>query len=1010
MDRKVFADPGLEYRGVTLWMLNDKLERDEIAKQVRDYYEAGWGALITRTFNGLRTPYLSEEWMAIIEEILARARGYGIKVWLQAGYMPSGIPDLPPEHTHKVLVRKAKGEAPEEGEVLVRQEGDYAYYRRPFAHVLDLLSQEAVEAYLRMAYEEPWWERFGNEFGKTVETVWVDEPHFRPPLLPWNDELPKVFAAQWGYPLEEHVAALYAPVGDYQQVRHHYWRTVVDMFMGAYFAGVSRWCAAHRVKFGGHAMGEDSLYRQICWTGAAMRCYEYMHLPGIDHLTLSLTWPNGNKFIYTPKQCASVANQLGWKEILAEMYGVSSQRISFEERKMLGEWLMLLGINYRCYHGSFYSMRGVRKRIYTPHLSYQQPWWPDNRLIADYFARLSYVLRQGQYRADALIVHPVESAFCVFDPHYREESERREAGKPPRRPLGPPPMEALNQSLQMASENLLEIHRGFEYGDEHLIGRYGKVVADGLAVGEMTYPVVILPSVITLRRSTVDLLNAFLDEGGTVLAVGDLPTRVDGREEEAIHAFNRRLRRVANTRQALKAAMDELVPSSIEVVGHSDGPDIWVHERRLDGARAFFLANTARVEGLKTGQDESVEAEVRIRGRGKLEEWDLRMGEVKLIPQRKEGEFIVTRLPFPAVGSHLLVLQEKEAPVEIPTRERTVVCTKDLPSSYRIRRHDPNALTLDFCRYRQGEGAWSEPLPVIAVQEILEDEGYVGPVALQFHFRVEDKPRDIRLVVEDAEEYEIKVNGQAVAYTGLPYYMDRSFHPVNITPQVQLGENVIELARHFKPTATAAFHLGSLFITHTGVELESIYLIGDFAVRGERSPRKAKCRCVRLVGDFALTQEEEACDGDLVAAGYPFFAGRLSLVSTVQLELPAPGEKVFLTLPNLDLPLAKVKVNRQEAGAVIWQPYQVEITPLVRDGENTVEIELVTSLRNLLGPHHRRDGERDDTWGNPHFSGRASAGRDWYMRREDESVDWTDDYFVMEWGLQGPVSITYVRE
>ncbi len=59
MERTEFADPGPAYRGVTLWMLNDRLDPDEIVRQLDGFKAAGWGAVITRTCNGLRTPYLS---------------------------------------------------------------------------------------------------------------------------------------------------------------------------------------------------------------------------------------------------------------------------------------------------------------------------------------------------------------------------------------------------------------------------------------------------------------------------------------------------------------------------------------------------------------------------------------------------------------------------------------------------------------------------------------------------------------------------------------------------------------------------------------------------------------------------------------------------------------------------------------------------------------------------------------------------------------------------------------
>ena len=91
------------------------------------------------------------------------------------------------------------------------------------------------------------------------------------------------------------------------------------------------------------------------------------------------------------------------------------------------------------------------------------------------------------------------------------------------------------------------------------------------------------------------------------------------------------------------------------------------------------------------------------------------------------------------------------------------------------------------------------------------------------------------------------------------------------------GENVIELARVFEPPSKAQFMLQRLFHTHTGVELESIYLIGDFAVRCAISDGPARERCVRVAPHLALTAEPAACAGDLATAGYPFFAGRLAL-------------------------------------------------------------------------------------------------------------------------------------
>jgi len=48
----------------------------------------------------------------------------------------------------------------------------------------------------------------------------------------------------------------------------------------------------------------------------------------------------------------------------------------------------------------------------------------------------------------------------------------------------------------------------------------------------------------------------------------------------------------------------------------------------------------------------------------------------------------------------------------------------------------------------------------------------------------------------------------------------------------------------------------------------------------------------------------------------------------------------------------RVIVNGNEASILGWKPYRVDITKYIQDGRNSVEVEVVNSLQNLLGPHH----------------------------------------------------------
>ena len=1002
MEPRDFKDPGNEHRGVTLWMLNDRLERDELVRQLNEINGAGIGAVITRTFNGLRTEYLSDEWMTSLRAITDRAAELGMRVFFQAGYMPSGMPDLPPESAHHVLAVAGAGDVGE-GDVVIADSGDRKFVERTRPHVLDMFNTAAVREYVKAAYEKTWFASFGDQFGNVIGSVWVDEPHFNPPNLPWGDVLTARFKESWGYAIEDCAPSLFEDVGEFRKVRHHYWRTVTELLLRGYFTEVSEWCEKHSVEFSGHLMGEDTLPAQISFTGACMPLYEKMQLPGIDHLTLSLNWShwtreNAYRFVMTPKQCSSASNQLRDGRALAEMYGVSTQGITFEDRKWISDWFSILGINVRCLHGTFYSLRGRRKRIYAPHLSYQQPWWSKNRLISDYAARVSYALRQGTFAADVLVLHPVESAYTAFTPMTKQGYHHDAT---------PPEVAKMNASLCGLSENLMMIHRGFEYGDEHIMAEHGAVDGASLRVGKMAYRVVALPSVATLRASTIDLLTRFMDAGGVVLAAGEMPTLIDGVEDARTNEFNARLTRVANEPAALASALRAAVAPDVTLEVATGAENVWLHERALGEKTIVFLANTSRTE--------TVDAEVRIRGAGKLEEWDAGTGEVRPLGARVEDGATVVELAFPPVGSHLVVLDRSAGAADAGATPRAAGRVSTVEGAWRIERRDPNALTLDFCRLKKGDGAFGDVIPVVAVQQILqEDDPYEGPITLQFAFDVESVPKSLKVAIEDADAYGIVVNGNAVSYEGLRYYVDRSFLPVDITAHVREGANTIELTREFRALKRPSFGLARLYANVPGTEIESVYLVGEFATKGTVSKNAQRPQSVRYAPGFVVCAEPETTRGDLVADGYQFFAGTVELVASVDVT-KGDGERVALRMPGLRCCVAEAIVNGTSAGTVAWQPNEIDITDAVKAGANEIRIRLTNTLRNLLGPHHRPLVEEEHNWGEVAYSGRfcrhtGATYPKWYVDRSKETDAWTDDYYFVRFGLYEPPQIVVEEE
>ena len=67
--------------------------------------------------------------------------------------------------------------------------------------------------------------------------------------------------------------------------------------------------------------------------------------------------------------------------------------------------------------------------------------------------------------------------------------------------------------------------------------------------------------------------------------------------------------------------------------------------------------------------------------------------------------------------------------------------------------------------------------------------------------------------------------------------MAKAFETVSL-PDTLPGENTIEITRDFVPLTKIRRKISSLFETRHGVELESVYLIGDFAVKMAQMPER----------------------------------------------------------------------------------------------------------------------------------------------------------------------------
>jgi len=1008
MNVKDFKDPGKKYRPSPFWSWNDALSPEELSWQVREFADKGFGGYFMHSRVGLATAYLSEEWMKCIKACLETGKKVGTESWLyDEDKWPSGFAGgFVPEKGDKYRSKFVHFEETKKEDLTkdLKDTSVLAIYEIEFSsptamksfkriHKLsdlrgkgkilkfkvcviaknnwhngesyvDLLNPEVTEEFLRVTHEA-YAKKFKKDFGEYMPGIFTDEPNYATgKVCPWTENFAEYFLRHNNYDILEKLPLVIYDGEGCQKVRYDLWRTITLRFIEAWTIPYAKWCEKYGLMMTGHYLEEDTLSSQIRVIGAAMPHYEHMQLPGIDHLGRNI------RDALTLKQCSSVAHQFGKTRILSEIFGTSGQCMTFEDQKWIGDFHLALGITFFCPHLSLYTMKGDAKRDWPPTFSYHQPYWNFFRLINDYHSRGGYLCSQGKFCADILLLHPIGSAWANFT----AIAEGHET-----------PVWKYHNALVRLQDDLLALHRDFDYGDEIIISRHGRVRGKEFIVKKGRYKTVIVPPSLTWARTTVSLLKKFLDAGGKVIFVGETPTMVDGwscsrcnRKITAILEHSNTIK-VKPQKEDVAQVLDEVLPRTVSVVdekGNEIG-DILVHHRVVGKRHILFLANTSRTNKYSATVVLSVE--------GKVTEWDLCTGDIVPVDATIQQGKTVIRTEFYPVGSHAFVIDSTQ---KLKTRQLSLVkkaeeITMRLPDEWMFSRLHLNSLTLDTCKYSLEGGKWTEYMPVWkARREIWRETGlgsYIGiqpwalirkkikpqkayRLQLQTKFKSEVKDKKIYLVIEKASIWNLRVNGKVFSTYVEDWYWDKQFGKIDISKAVQIGENVVELSGKFD----------------IDTPIEDMYLIGDFGVKKLSDT------------EFILTDEPKILkSGDWNGQGYPFYAGTMCYKTTFDLESePKNGERILIRLPEAKGTLFLVKVNDAKKMPILWRPLEADVTDFVKKGKNELTIEVVSSLRNTFGPLHNK-------LATPYFPLNYLVGP--YSFTDEHN--WTDSYIHVPYGL-----------
>jgi hypothetical protein len=983
----LFANPTAEYSSAPLWVWNDLLTDEMVVGTLRDMAAQQVKQVFVHPRPGLMTPYLSDEWFRLWKVALKEAERLDMKLWIYdensypSGFAGGFVPEAMPESRGRGLVFREESSPPRWANDMVavfeiadasRRDvsatarsggvlppGKYLVASEARANAgpwfggrfyVDLLYPGVTEKFLSVTLDE-YKRQIGGEFGRRVPGVFTDEPELRPAGgLPWTPGLPDAFQQRWKYSLVDNLPSLRDGIGDWKRVRHDYFQVLLEQFIERWAKPYYDYCERNHLEFTGH-------YWEHEWPGAGsvpdnMAMSAWQQRPGIDTLMNQYAEDTHAQFgnVRAAREVSSVANQLGRSRTLSEGYGAGGWDLRFEDMKRIGDWLYVLGINTLDQHLSYVSLRGARKRDHPQSFSYHEPWWDAYHVSASYFARLSVAMSAGEQLNDVLVIEPTTTAWMYNG-----------AGK------APAELERLGKNFQDLLNSLERSQVEYDLGCEDVMARHGAVQGDRLRVGRRAYRTVVVPPFTeNLNAPTVALLERFLKGGGVVIAAGAPPERVDG----AISTRGPGLAVSAGWKTVQAADVPpELIARQRDDFAIArragDRGILFHHRRQVDGGQLLLLVNTS-IESRSAGTVDAVA--------GGVEEWDPAAGQIRPFPFERTARGVRLSFDLPEAGSLLLRLTEATLPPSGPVTERVVALDAAAPPA--VRRVGPNVLVLDYLDVRAGGGTLERAYFYQASQFGFQKNGVERnpwDSAVQFRdelirrtfpassgleatyrFTIKDRvPAGLSIVIERPDLYSITCNGRPVAPVKGQWWLDRAFGRIDIAGAVRVGENEVVL----KASPFTMQH-----------ELESAYLLGDFIVDAAAS-------------GFVVSGDRPLALGAWNTQGHPFYSQGVAY--TERFTIATPSGTYRVRLGRWLGSVARVTVNGTPAGEILSSPWTLDVTKLVRAGSNDVEVTVVGTLKNTLGPHHGNPGlgsawpgmfQKAPTPGPPPGSGYSTVG------------------------------------
>lgn len=966
LDMNLFKNPTSEYRGAPFWSWNGKLEKECLEKQIECFKEMGFGGFFMHPRYGLETEYLSEEYFEAIKKCIDTAEQNRMNANLyDEDRWPSGFAGglvtkegkyrqrvlcitaneaLLPEFSEKeqaikegkpYLIACFDVEFTKDGYLKSYRKIDfcdkalhnkyYAYSRteKPsgrynFQTNVDLMQKEAIGKFIEVTHNQ-YFKRFGDRYGNTVPTIFSDEPRQGPAeqieenplsegIYNWTFDFDNHFKKEYGYDIIGRLPKLVWDEKDvYSYERYDYFNLTTKLFEEAFFKQIHNTTEKQGLQFCGHLMLENDLLGALRWGGDIMRLYKHFDIPGIDMLFDFI------EFV-TAKQTQSIVRQYGKEAMLSELYGVTGWDYDFKCLKMQGDWQAAVGVSVRVPHLAMYSMKGGAKRDYPQSFNYQAPWYKEYKYLEDHYARLNTVLSRGKDLVDVAVIHPHESLMLAY-------STKEKSGEM---------LLKMEKHLQKFCADLLYANIDFDFLNETELVCQKADCTEKLNVGKCSYSAVVVPPVITMRETTVKLLEKFVANGGKVIFTGECPNYLDGKISDRVKTLYKKAEFVKEDK--LIDALEEYRRVKITAKGTenkkiyrliNDGEDYWLY-----AAHAERIGKTSPERRVTIPTKTVIE----VKGEFGVTVYNTLNGTTeKADYEIKNGNTYIYRDWY--ANDCLLVKLTKEMTDRKPDEVEPTEYDTLLLENATYKRAEQNCVVLDMCETSVDGKDYTPKKYIIEQNKLLvsklgfkieEAQPYYVKnlqnfdVQARFEFVCEDELCGLSIALERAEVAKIFLNGKEIATEINGYYVDYDIKTVSL-PKTKKGKNILEV----------------LIPINSIRQLEPCYILGKFESKLDGQEIVLKQPTADKIDFKAITEQ-----------GMTFYGGNISYKSQFECE-KCTAE---IIVDNFGAPCVRVLVDGDDVGLIAFAPFSIKV-PLSK-GTHEIEFLCYGNRNNTFGPIH----------------------------------------------------------